>query len=142
MLDGSHWMTIWVTSTLLDLGISEDDIKWSAAAGEDELDMVVKILREYVFFELKDREFGLGDAYPFGSRLQRYGGSAGVIVSTGSVAEEVKKYIGEQARRSASPIHAVEGIDNLSANLRAVIDDVAKLSVRRIVTAIFDPMGG
>jgi hypothetical protein len=27
-----------------------------------------------VFFELKDREFGLGDAYPFAIRVGRYGG--------------------------------------------------------------------
>jgi hypothetical protein len=41
--------------------------------------------------------FGLGDAYPFTARVQRYGAHAGLIISTEGIAEEVQKFIKEQA---------------------------------------------
>lgn len=80
LIAGNHWMTIWITDMLLNAGITKDNIKWNAAVGEDEMDLIVDVLGIRVFFELKDREFGLGDAYPFSFRIERYGGDAGVIL--------------------------------------------------------------
>jgi hypothetical protein len=59
-----------------------------------------------MFFELKDREFGLGDAYPFVTRMQRYGADGGVIVSTERVADEVKGFIAELP---LTPVRIIEG---------------------------------
>ena len=57
-------MTIWVTELLQKAGIKADWMLWNAASGDDEIDIIVNIFGSHVFFELKDREFGVGDAYP------------------------------------------------------------------------------
>jgi len=74
LLTSSRWMTVWVTDMLLRAGLSRNDIGWNPTAGPDELDIMTDAFGLRVFFELKDREFGLGDAYPFAIRLGRYGG--------------------------------------------------------------------
>lgn len=103
MLNGSHWMTVWVTDLLVEAGVPADAISWGAAAGEDEIDIVVETLGTRVFLELKDREFGLGDAYPFASRVDRYGGSFGVVISTESIGNEPRKYL---RMNSAAPAYS------------------------------------
>ena len=69
LLSGSRWMTIWVTELLIGSGIARDHIAWNAVAAEDELDIMTDALGPRAFFELKDRDFGLGDAYPFAYRV-------------------------------------------------------------------------
>lgn len=138
MLDGSHWMTVWVTKALTDMGVPEAAITWSATAGEDELDIILELHGGQVFFELKDREFGLGDAYPFSSRVQRYGGTAGVVVATGGVAEEVKKYLEEQQRNAPQRMFTIESEEELTSRLASILDSLSQIATRRTLGLLFD----
>lgn len=134
LLNGSQWMTIWLTSLLVDSGVPIGAIKWNAAAGDDELDIVADIHGLKVFFELKDREFGLGDAYPFSFRVERYGGDVAAVVTMVSVAEEAQKFLEEQRRRANASIWVIEGEDEIPRNIPALVGSLSKLAVQRSVT--------
>ncbi len=69
LVTSSRWMTIWLTDLLVQAGLTKENISWSATTGDDEIDLMTDELGLRIFFELKDREFGLGDAYPFTFRL-------------------------------------------------------------------------
>lgn len=140
MLGGSHWMTVWVTSVLVHLGIPLADVSWGATGAEDEVDIIVSIYGQEVFFELKDREFGLGDGYPFSSRLQRYGATQGVIVTTDVVAAEVKRFLADQ-RTGAVPIVIVEGTDVIEPRLRTLLNSLANGAVRSAFSMFMEPVG-
>ena len=88
---------------------AREHIAWNAAAGDDELDIVVEILGSKYFLELKDREFGIGDAYPFASRTSRYGADGGAALSTERIHEEVKAFFRERAGIEPLPNEAIEG---------------------------------
>jgi hypothetical protein len=123
-------------------GVPEASILWNATAGEDEIDIIADLYGSRVFFELKDRDFGLGDAYPFAFRIQRYGGRHGVVVSTGSVAEEVKTLFKERTPGVASaPIHVVEGEDAISRDLPVLIDSLSRSPALRFAAELGDSMG-
>lgn len=141
MLNSSHWMTVWVTKALMDLGVPKQAIAWGGTAGEDELDIIVELFGGEVFFELKDREFGLGDAYPFSSRVQRYGGTAGVVISTEGVAEEVKKFLGEQQRTAPQRMYTIERDSDLEPELRRILDLLSHMAIRRTLSLVFEQVG-
>lgn len=129
LINGSHWMTIWVTELLRKSGVSIEKIKWNAASGDDELDIVAEVQGMTAFFELKDREFGLGDAYPFSFRIERYGGDVGVVLTMDKVANEAKKFIAEQATRRIGRIETIEGERGIHSNLPKVVDAFSRTSV-------------
>ncbi len=97
LLDKSHWMTIWVTELVLKAHIKKESIWWNACAQSDEIDIVVDVSGSKLFFELKDREFGLGDAYPFNYRINRFGGNYGVLITADKVSGEAERFFREQA---------------------------------------------
>lgn len=129
MLNGSHWMTVWITDILVNSGIPLEDISWGATAGDDEIDIIVKSHGQIIFFELKDRMFGLGDAYPFTARIQRYGAHAGLIISTEGIAEEVQKFIDEQARSLGRRVHTISGEAEARKNVPLIVNEMAKSAV-------------
>jgi hypothetical protein len=65
-------MTIWVTHKLSELGVPSEAVLWNLSESGDEIDIVVEFLGQLWIFELKDREFGSGDAHPFNYRRVRY----------------------------------------------------------------------
>lgn len=141
LLDRSNWMMIWITNLLLSSGIPVDKIKWNAAAGDDELDIVIDVLGLQVFLELKDREFGLGDAYPFGFRLQRYNGDFGVVVTMDKVASEAKKFFKEQASRRTGQIETLEGQVEIENNMPKLIDKISRYAVQMFVSQVSEEAG-
>lgn len=141
LIKGSQWMTIWVTNLLCIAGIHKDKIKWNATAGDDELDIVSEIQGLNVFFELKDREFGLGDAYPFGFRLERYGGDIGVVVTMDKIATEAKKFFEEQSGSRASRIECLEGCSAIQEALPALIEDISCNAVERFFWEFTSELG-
>jgi hypothetical protein len=141
LMAGSQWMTIWVTDLLVSAGIPKDQIAWNAVAGEDELDIMTDALGSRVFFELKDREFGLGDAYPFASRVTRYGGTFGVVASTERVAEEAKKFFAEQRPSMGVQIETLEGADGITGGISDLVDRVSRTGVQQLLMEIGEPLG-
>jgi hypothetical protein len=139
MLDGSHWMTVWVTSVLVACGIPPEQILWGATAGEDEIDIIAKVGNESIFFELKDRMFGLGDAYPFTARVQRYGASAGVIISMDGIAQEVERFLTEQARGQV--IYQISGDKEVKTKIPSMLTERAKVSAISTIREVFMPAG-
>lgn len=142
LLEGSHWMTLWITDLLNKSGIPNERIRWNAASGDDEIDIIADVQGLNVFLELKDREFGLGDAYPFGFRVERYGGDFGVIVTTDKVATEAKKFIQEQAQQGRGALmDCIEGTEAISTDVPALIESMSRASVERFFRDISDELG-
>jgi hypothetical protein len=140
-LAGSRWMTIWITELLMQSGVPKTDVAWNAIAGEDELDIMTDALGPRVFFELKDREFGLGDAYPFAFRVNRYGGLFGVVVSTERVAGEAKKFFEEQRQAMEARIEWLEGPETIARDLRGVVDRVSRSGVNELLMDLSESIG-
>ncbi|HER40321.1 MAG TPA: hypothetical protein ENO10_03785, partial [Salinimicrobium catena] len=72
MASGSHWMTVWVTDLLMKLGIPEQAILWNIFEHGEEVDLLVEFLEQLWILELKDKEFGSGNAYSLNYRQVRY----------------------------------------------------------------------
>ena len=141
LLSGSRWMTIWITDLLIGAGIARDEIAWNAVAAEDELDIMTDALGPRVFFELKDREFGLGDAYPFAYRVNRYGGLFGVVVSTEQVAAEAKRFFEEQRQTMEARIEWIEGPEAISTNICSLVDRVSRSGVNQLLIDLSESIG-
>jgi hypothetical protein len=138
-------MTIWITELLLSAGIAKDGVGWNAAAGEDEIDIVTNALGSRVFFELKDREFGLGDAYPFAYRLSRYGGSFGIIATTDKIADEAKRFFNEQRGNMSAQLILIEGQQAIEKEIMQYVDRMSRAGIARLLAELtqalaLDPM--
>lgn len=112
LINKSTWMSIWVTECLIKNGIKKDKIRWNLEGNGEELDIVVEDYNQKIFFELKDREFGIGDAYPFAYRVDRYQGRIGVIATTDKVSTDAKKFLNEQEGQSYRFLEQNKGIEN------------------------------
>ena len=124
----SHWMTVWVSSLLVDLGVPEGAIFWNLTENGEEVDLIVDFFGSVWIFELKDREFGPGDAYPFNYRLVRYQADRAVIISTEKVSKDAKKVFTElereSRRRGEQPVY-IESLDKAPDILRGLISSAA-----------------
>lgn len=102
MVDGSHWMTVWVTQRLVDLGVPADAILWNLEESSEEIDLVLELFGQLWIVELKDRNFQAGDAHPLNYRQVRYGAAQSLIVTTGTVGPDARRVfedLANEARR-------------------------------------------
>jgi len=113
LTEGSRWMRVLLTNQLVTEGVQREDIVWNLSQNGEDIDVIASVLDRLVFFELKDREFGLGDAYPFSYRVARYQGDLGVIVSAEKVAPDARKFFEEQ-RESARRLSPFAGPASIS----------------------------
>ena len=127
----SHWMTIWISNVLHDLGVPLEAILWNLSENGEEVDILVDFLGQIWIFELKDREFGAGDAHPLNYRQVRFKASKSVIVTTERVSADAKRVFAEldrevrSRRRNVVPIY-IEGL----AQVRDVLNrELAKVSL-------------
>ncbi len=127
----SHWMTIWVTDLLLKLGVPQGSILWNVSEDGGEVDLLVSLLEQLWIFELKDREFGAGDAYPLNYRQVRYKANKAIIITTEKVSRDAKRVFEELAREARRPEQSglvyVEGLDSAEKILR---DEISKAALR------------
>jgi hypothetical protein len=128
MINGSHWMTIWITSLLVNSGLGLDKVLWGGTAGEDEIDIIAIVYGQRIFFELKDREFGLGDAYPFIARVQRYGASAGVIISMDGVAQAVQEFLRGPRGPLDQSFYTISGAEEAEMAIPIILTERSKMS--------------
>lgn len=142
LLSGSRWMMIWITELLRRFGLVAEQIRWSGSAGDDEIDIMTDLQGTKVFFELKDRDFDLGDAYPFAFRVARYGGDWGIIVTTGRVAAEVKSFLKESPREFGNVrFGTIEGGKSIPSQLPDVLTKISEFNIRRLVYPITEYTG-
>lgn len=141
LTNGSHWMTVWVTERLCRAGVDLASISWNAASGEDEIDVVARIHGTALFLELKDREFGLGDAYPFLFRLDRYGGEQGAVITTDKVADEVKRLIEDRNSSSGNTFHTIEGLVAADRDIQTIVDRASRWPALQMVGEFSDELG-
>lgn len=133
IVDGSLWMSIWITELLKEIGIQGETIKWALEARGEDLDMMVEDFDSRIFFELKDREFGLGDAYPFVNRINRYGGSLGVVATMDQVATDAKQFFDEEAQRrdGSARIRYLEGPETIQRGIVELLESLSQRQIRR-----------
>lgn len=144
LLDGSLWMSVWVTELLEHNGVSREAVKWGLEAGGDELDLMVDDFDTRVFFELKDREFGLGDAYPFVYRITRYGGAVGLIATMDKVSTDAKQFLEEQTKAREGytvQIRYFEGADDIEAGVTQLVEFLSRLQARSLVLPLSRSVG-
>jgi hypothetical protein len=133
LLRGSRWMSIWVTELLKKAGVKKEYIKWGLEANGEELDILVEDFDTRIFFELKDREFGLGDAYPFVYRTTRYGGRIGIVATMDRVSPDAKKFFEETHRREPVRIWYLEGPERIREDIPKIIEEIALSQARRMI---------
>jgi len=134
LLDGSLWMSIWVTELFKKAGVKKECIKWGLEANGEELDIMVEDFDSRLFLELKDREFGLGDAYPFVYRITRYGGRVGIVATMDKVSTDARKFFEEEThRREYLKIQPLEGLKNIQKGIPKIVEEMALSQVRRII---------
>lgn len=135
LIDGSLWMSIWITELLKENGVRKETVRWGLEASGEELDIMVEDFDARIFFELKDREFGLGDAYPFVYRITRYGGRVGIVATMDKISTDAKKFFEEEIRRRDyhMDIRYLEGSESIQHGVTKLIEDMSLLQVRRLV---------
>jgi hypothetical protein len=136
MTKQSHWMTVWTTDLLVQLGIPVDSILWNISENGEEVDLLVEFLGRSWIFELKDREFGAGDAHPLNYRQVRYQADRAIIFTTEKVSKDAKRVFDElqrevdrsnrfdQRKRSKSPLY-IEGLEKAEEMLRKEVSEVS-----------------
>jgi len=135
LLDGSLWMSIWVTELFRKAGVKKECIEWGLEANGEELDIIVKDFDSRLFLELKDREFGLGDAYPFVYRITRYRGRVGIVATMEKVSTDARKFFDEETHRREYPtkIQLLEGVKDIQSGIPKVVEEMALSQARRII---------
>jgi len=125
LIQKSHWMTVAVTRRLVEIGVPLEAIRWNMTGGGEEVDLLVDVQGDLWLFELKDREFGAGDAYPLNYRHARYKATKTVVVTTEKVSADARRVFEELAKESAgkrpTPTY-IEGIENTETVLRQEIE--------------------
>lgn len=100
LIQKNHWLTVLVSSELVELGISPSSILWNIEDGPDEVDIITIFRGSEWVFELKDREFGSGDAHRFSFRRSRLAVSKAFIVASEGVSPDAKDVFKEVQRQS------------------------------------------
>ncbi|HMM96126.1 hypothetical protein [Phycicoccus sp.] len=128
---GSHWMTVWVTDRLTDLGVPIESIVWNLEESSEEVDLLFEHLGRLWIVELKDRDFGAGDAHPFNYRRVRYSANEAIVISAGKISTDAKRVFTElekgagRPRRAPTAMILIEGLDQVSPTLAGVFERAA-----------------
>jgi hypothetical protein len=131
MLDQSYWTTVRLVDTLRNLGISNDQILLNLHEGAEEIDAFVDVDGTLCMFELKDNEFSMGHAYPFGGRIGLYKPDYAIIVSTKDISSDVKDYF--KRVKPKSEIVYISKLKHLSSSMSQVISQVRSKKALQII---------
>lgn len=127
----NKWLTLLTTMKLIEIGVPINAIWWNLEEGGGEIDILVYLNEQIWVFEVKDKEFGAGDAYPFNHRRGRYNATKSIVITTEKVSsdakEAFKEAVGQQSGRLYSsdrglpePVY-IEGLENLEQSLRELV---------------------
>jgi hypothetical protein len=142
LVSGSYWMSGQVVKILRKLGVRENDIFVGVTHNGEEVDIIAFYMAKMLVFELKDREFGLGDAYKFHGKVSRLNEKVStevypIVLTTRTIAAEARKLLGEVPLRhertryfvgltpftSANYLFA-EGLTELEPMLEKLMNDI------------------
>ena len=148
LLDGSRWFSLLLHQELLQLGISDDRILTEQTSRGEEFDCLVDIGGRLVFFELKDKEFSLRNAYSFGGKIGIVRPDYPVIVTTDRVAADAKEHFqrSQAGRRTRSryleeeetrPVRYIEGLETLAGQLGKLATEIFGQSATRLLSDTF-----
>ena len=104
LLDKSRWMSILLKQRLEALGVHSDSILLECQTKGSEVDCVANICGELVIFELKDKDFSLGEAYALGAKIGLLGPQHAVVITTAHVENAVKEHFKNSARTGRRPL--------------------------------------
>ncbi|MFD4720044.1 hypothetical protein ACFWOY_07750 [Streptomyces sp. NPDC058423] len=138
MLDGSRWMSVLVLQELLKLGIPIESIRMEQEYSGEEVDCMADVYGRLVLFELKDKQFNLGNAYSFGAKVGIFRPDYPVIVTTEKVGSDAREHFVRSAnsergrerflprdRRVGNDMTFIEGLSSLRQGLESVISSIA-----------------
>jgi hypothetical protein len=128
LLDGNRWLTLLLLEELQKVGIPLDQTLIEQQVGGDEIDCLAVISGDLVFFELKDKDFNLGNTYSFGAKMGIIRPKRAVIFSTQNIGGDAREHFerlrprtrtGDLAREQAE-IYYIEGLANLAVELQKI----------------------
>ena len=96
-------------------------------SGGDEMDLLADISGELAFFELKDKEFSLGNAYSFGAKIGIIRPDHPIIVTTEYVGNDAKEHFQRASRARTSRAELV-----FQRSYRPISDDDKQTEIRYI----------
>ncbi len=147
LLDASRWLTLLVVDELRRIGAPEGKIIIEHQMGGDELDCLAEVGGELVFFELKDKEFNIGNAYSFGAKIGIAKPVYPVILSTVGVGGDAKEHFqraglsGDSGDRQSDDYEAdfrVIGASSQRAPVRYIEGlDQMRVEVEKLATEIY-----
>lgn len=148
----NHWLTVWVTKRLADLGVPLSAVLWNVAESSEEIDIALDFLGQLWIFELKDRDFAAGDAHPFNYRQVRYHADRSIILTTDKVQKDAKRVFAElmkeaqrNTRNSPSPAPRgpvfIEGLASVEHILRGLLSASSMLHATRRVSRLSEVTG-
>ena len=113
LLDGNHWFTILLIVHLVSFGVRLEDILVDQVSGGDEMDCIAAVEGFVVLFELKAKEFNLGNAYSSGVKIGIIEPDYPVIVTTHHVGADAREHFSKSRRSRGSVLLAQELALNL-----------------------------
>jgi len=129
LLDKSRWLTVLLQEELRRVGVPLEHILVEQQVGGDEIDCLAIISGELALFELKDKEFNLGNAYSFGAKIGILQPQHPVIIATDGVGGDAKDHfqraqLAQTTRPRYDPfetgpaaIRYIEGVENLHSGI-------------------------
>lgn len=149
LLDGSRWLTLLLLEELQQVGVDLDHTLIEQQVGGDEIDCLAVIAGKLVFFELKDKDFSLGNAYSFGAKMGIIRPDHAAIFSTHKIGGDAREHFqrARLARRrrgahslaasgDSSDVHYLEGLERLRDGVQQLATAIYKADARRILARV------
>jgi hypothetical protein len=149
LVTGSYWMMGRIVEILRDLGLREEEIFVDIGYNGEQIDILAFAFSRIIVFELKDREFGLGDAYKFHGKVSRLKEKTKesvipIVITTKTVAAEARKLLSEvessrhyrYRQLEDSGYLCVEGLDKVEAEMRKLFDEQIRETISARTRAV------
>ncbi len=114
------------------LGVPDDRILLNLHDGPEEIDAFVDMDGTLLMIELKDNEFSMGHAYPFGGRIGLYKPDYAIIVATRGVASDVKDYF--ETVKPQSTIIYIDRLNQLASSLEVIMKTIRTQRAEEVLT--------
>jgi len=130
LVSGSCWMVGQIVRDLVKNGVRDEDIFVNVTYNGEEIDIMAFYLARIIVLELKDREFGLGDAYRYHGKISRLIEKAHgrrdvypIVVTTETVASEARRLLHEVVKNETKYVF-VEGLESFNSVFRDVLNKI------------------